>query len=123
MPEFDYTQKELQYFEKELNKYKLPWISKVFKKYGMPFIRYSLLPILIVFMIFGAIYNGSAYGMNEWMWVFDKIVAFFYIFGFGAFALIAHLSELYTANKLRKKLGLSHHYFKILIKAHQITGM
>jgi len=123
MPEFDYTQEELQYFEEELKKYKLPWISRVFKKYGVPFIRYSFLPVLIVLVIFGAIYNGSAYGVNEWMWVFDKAVAFFYIFGFGAFALTGHFAEKITANKLRKRLGLSHHFFKLLVEAHQITGM
>lgn len=107
----------------ELQKYKLPWISKVFKKYGVPFIRYSFLPVLILLGIFGAIYNGSAYGVNEWMWVFDKIVAFFYIFGFGAFALIAHFAERLTANKIRKKLGLTHEEFKILVESYQITGM
>ena len=123
MPEFDYTQEEFQYFEEELRKYKLPWISKVFKKYGVLVLRYSILPILIVLVIFGVIYNGSADGVNEWMWVFDKAVALSYIFGFGAFALIGHLAELYTSNKLRKKLGLSHHYFKLLVEAHQITGM
>lgn len=115
-----YTKEEIK---AELQKYKLPWISKVFKKFGVPFIRYSFLPMLIVLAIFGAIYNGSAQGVNEWMWVFDKIVAFFYIFGFGAFALIAHFAERITANKIRKKLGLSHQDFKILVEAYQITGM
>jgi len=123
MPEFDYTQEELQYFEKELRKYKLPWISKMFKKYGIQVIRYSILPMLILLTIFGVIYNGSAQGVNEWMWVFDKAVALSYIFGFGLFAVVSKLSEQYTANKLRKKLGLSHHYFKLLVAAHQITGM
>ena len=123
MPEFDYTTEELQYFETELKKYKLPWISKVWKKYGVPVLRYSFLPVLIILVIFGAIYNGSAIGVNDWMWTFDKIVAFIYIFGFGALALAGKLFELYRTNKLRKKLGLSHHYFKLLVEAHQITGM
>jgi hypothetical protein len=115
-----YTKDEIK---AELQKYKLPWISKIFKKYGVPFIRYSFLPVLVLMGIFGAIYNGSAYGVNEWMWVFDKTVAFFYIFGFGAFALISHFAELATVNKLRKKLGLSHEEFKILVEAYGITGM
>jgi len=114
-----YTKEEIK---AELQKYKLPWIAKVFKKYGVPFIRYSFLPALIVLVIFGAIYNGSAYGVNDWMWTFDKAVAFFYIFGFGGFALIAHFAERLTANKLRKKLGLSHEEFKILVEAYQIKG-
>ena len=123
MPQFDYTTEELRYFEEELKKYKLPWITKAFKKYGVTVLRYSILPVVIVLVIFGAIYNGSAYGVNEWMWVFDKAVALSYIIGFGLFGIISKLSEQYTANKLRKKLGLSHHYFKLLVEAHQITGM
>lgn len=115
-----YTKEEIK---AELQKYKLPWISRVFKKYGMPFIRYSFLPALILITVFGVIYNESSYGQNEWMWVFDKTLALFYIFIFGGFALIAHLAERQTVNKLRKKLGLSHEEFKILIEAYQITGM
>jgi len=129
MPQFndvytvDYTAEELQYFEKEMKKYKLPWITKTWKKVGVPFIRYSFLPVLIVLVIFGAIYNGSSYGQNEWMWMFDKIVAFFYIFGFGLFTLISHVAELITTNRLRRRLGLSQRDFKIMVVAFQITGM
>jgi len=128
MPQFevyevDYTPEELQYFEKELRKYKLPWITKVWKKYGVPFIRYSILPTLIIIAVFGIIYNNSAYGQNDWMWTVDKAIALFYILGFGIFALIAHLAELITTNKLRKKLGLSKKDFDIIIKTFEITGM
>ena len=128
MPQFevyevDYTPEELQYFEKELRKYKLPWITKVWKKYGVPFIRYSILPTLIIIAVFGIIYNNSAYGQNDWMWTVDKAIALFYILGFGIFALIAHLAELITTNKLRKKLGLSKKDFDDITKTFEITGM
>lgn len=107
----------------ELETYKLPWITKVFKKYLVPVLRYSFLPVAIVLVIFGAIYNGSAPGVNDWMWTFDKIVALTYIFGFGLVGVISKGLERLTANKLRKKLGLSHMEFKILIEAYGITGM
>jgi hypothetical protein len=129
MPEFDdnyimdYTTEELEYFEKEMRKYKLPWITKIWKKVGVPFLRYSFLPALILIAIFGIIYNESAYGQNEWMWTVDKTIGLFYIFGFGGFALIAHFAERISANKLRRRLGLSQRDFKILIVVNQITGM
>ena len=115
-----YTKEEIK---AELQKYKLPWISKVWKKIGVPFLRYSFLPALILIVIFGAIYNGSAYGVNDWMWTVDLAIAGFYIFGVGALALSGKIAERLTANKLRKKLGLSHTDFAILVDAYQITGM
>jgi hypothetical protein len=115
-----YTPEEIK---AELQKYKLPWITKIFKKYGVPFITYSFLPALILITIFGIIYNNSSYGQNEWMWTIDKVIGLFYILGFGGFALIAHFAERLTANKLRKKLGLSQEEFKTLITLYQITGM
>jgi len=129
MPQFDdtyvmdYTAEELEYFKKEMRKYKLPWITKAWKKVGVPFIRYSFLPALILITIFGIIYNGSAYGQNEWMWTVDKAIGLFYILGFGGFTLISHVAELIKTNKLRRRLGLSQRDFKILVIVNQITGM
>ena len=125
MTEFNktYTAAELQYFESEMHKYRLPWISKVLKKYGMSFIKYSFLPAIIVITIFGILYSNSASGQNDWMWSLDKAIGLFYIIGFGFFALISHLAELISANKLRRRLGLSRNDFKIMITQFQITGI
>jgi len=122
MPEFDYTPEELQYFEEELKKYKLPWISKVWKKYVVKALRLSILPAFVIALVFGIIYNESTQ-IYDWMWWIVKGIAFLFIFGFGLFGLVAHLAERSSANKLRKKLGLSHTYFKLLVEAYQITGM
>jgi hypothetical protein len=122
MPEFDYTPEELDYFESELRQYRLPWISRMWKKYGVPALRYSILPLFVTALTFGIIYNESVQTF-DWMWWIVKGIAFLLIFGFGIFALIGHLGERITANNLRKKLGLSHHYFKLLVEAYQITGM
>jgi len=121
--ELDYTSEELQYFEDEMRKYRLPKITKIWKKIGVPFIRYTFLPALIIIVVFGIIYNNSAYGQNDWMWVLDKVIALSYILGFGLFTLVSHLSERITTNKLRKRLGLSKRDFQILVIAFQITGM
>lgn len=117
------TKEENDYIKAELQKYKLPWISKVWKKYALPVLRYSFAPAFVLAIIFGAIYNASSYGQNEWMWVVDKVLAFFYMFGIGGLALIGHFAELLTANKIRKRLGLTHEEFKLYIQAYEITGM
>lgn len=118
----EFTAEELQYFETEMRNYKLPWITKIWKKYGVPFLRFSILPVFIILFILFAIYNSASYGY-EWIWGVSKGVMLFYILGFGLFTLIAHIFELASANKLRKRLGLSKSDFKKLISTFQITGM
>lgn len=120
----DYTTEELEYFEQEMRKYRLPWITKMHKKYGVPFIRFTFLPALIIIAVLGFIYMGkNNYGQLDWMWLVDKCIALFYIIGFGLFTLVAHVFERVTVNKLRRRLGLSHKDFNILVIVFQITGM
>jgi hypothetical protein len=121
--ELDFTTEQLDYFEKEMKAYRLPWITRMHKKIGVPFIRFGILPIILYVAITGIIYNGSSYGQHEWLWTVDKAIAFFLIFGFGGFTLISYIFEKITVNKLRKRLGLSHTDFNILVIAFQITGM
>jgi len=121
--ELDFTTEQLEYFETEMRKFKLPLITKLHKKYGVPFIKYSIAPALILIIILGLIYNGSDYGSNNWMWTVDKAIGLFYIFGFGIFTLISFIFERTSTNKLRKRLGLSQRDFAILVIAFQITGM
>jgi hypothetical protein len=119
----DFTDEQLAYFEKEMKAYKLPWIPAMHYKYGVPFIRFGILPIILYVAITGMIYNGSAYGHNAWMLTVDKAIAFFLIFGFGGFTLLAWVIKKLSVNSLRTKLGLSHNDFDILVIAFQITGM
>ena len=122
MPEPNYTPEQIQYFVEELQKYKLPWISKIWKKYVWQALRYSILPAFVIALVFGIIYNESTQ-IYDWMWWIVKGIALLFIFGFGIFGLIGHFAEKVSANKLRKKLGISHEYFKLLVEAYQITGM
>jgi hypothetical protein len=121
--ELDFTTEQLDYFEKEMKAYKLPWIPTMHYKYGVPFIRYSIAPIIVFLIVTFLIYDESAYGHNAWMWSVDKIIAFFLIFGFGGFTLLAWVIKKLSVNSLRTKLGLSHNDFDILVIAFQITGM
>ena len=92
-------------------------------KYGVPFISYSIAPIILFLIVTFFIYNGSTYGQNQWIWITDKAIALFLIYGFGGFTLLAWLIKKLSINSLRRKLGLSHNDFDILVIAFQITGM
>lgn len=114
-----YTKEEIK---KELEKFKLPWLARVWKKYGVVILRFSIIPVFAIATIFGIIYNNSSYGQNDWMWILIKTIAFIYVIGLGVFGLLGHFTEKIAANKLRRKLGLSHEEFEILMDVYQITG-
>jgi hypothetical protein len=119
-----YTTEELEYFEKEMRAYRLPKYVKFWKKAGVLFIRFTFLPALIIIIVFGALYmSDKNYGQRDWMWTLDKCIALAYIAGFGLWTLSSHLLELYSTNKLRKRLGLPKWHFQVLVIAFQITGM
>lgn len=122
--ELPYTTEQLDYFEKEMKEFRLPKITQSWKKFGVPFIRFTFLPALIIIIIFGALYGSEKnLGQWDWMWTLDKVIALTYIAGFGLWTLVSHLFELSSTNKLRKRLGLPKEHFQILVIAFQITGM
>lgn len=120
-----YTTEELEYFEKEMRAYRLPKYVKFWKKAGVPFIRYTFLPAIIIIIIFGALYMSERnFGQWDWMWTLDKSIGLAYIAGFGLWTLTSHLLELYSTNKLRRRLGIKNKWhFQVLVIAFQITGM
>ena len=119
-----YTTEQLEYFEKEMRAYRLPKYVKFWKKAGVPFIRFTFLPALIIIVVFGLLQMSDRnYGQWDWMWTLDKVIALTYIAGFGLWTLTSHITELISTNKLRRKLGLPKWHFQILVIAFQITGM
>ena len=119
-----YTTEQLEYFEKEMRAYRLPKYVKFWKKAGVPFIRFTFLPALIIIVVFGLLQMSDRnYGQWDWMWTLDKVIALTYIAGFGLWTLTSHITELISTNKLRRRLGLPKWHFQILVIAFQITGM
>jgi hypothetical protein len=118
----DYTTEELEYFETKMRKFRLPKYVQFWKKVGVPFIRFTFLPALIIIVVFGAIYMNTPFGKNDWMWTLDKAIALTYIAGYGLWTLSSHIVERVSTNKLRKRLGLTKQDFQILVIAFQITG-
>lgn len=118
----EFTNEQFTYYEQEMRKYELPWITKIFKKILIPFFRFGLLPVLLVMIVLGIIYNSTPVPI-DWLWTALKVTALTIIFGCGGISLIGHLAELITVNRLRRRLGLSKTNFQILIVKFQITGM
>lgn len=116
-----FTGEELDYFKTVMENYKLPWISRMWKKYVVPRITYFIFPTFILLTILFLIYNAAKSDI-AWIWFTCKAIVFT-CFGFGGFVLIAHFSETISTYKLRKRLGLTKAEFDVLVNLWQITGM
>jgi len=118
----DYTQEELQKILKELRSYKLPLLTRIVKKVIYPFFKYSILPVFVILFILFVLYNHhNGYGY-EWIWTLGKTVVLFYIIGVAGLSLLGHLCELYSVNRLRRRLVLTHHEFRTMVVTFQIDG-
>jgi len=118
----DFTTEQLNYFETEMLKFRLPLICRLWKRFGLYFILYSIIPVMFILTVFFIIYNHAQYGY-DWIWILCKSIVLFYIFGVGGSALISHLVELISVNKLRRRLGLSKIDFQIFVNEFDITGI
>lgn len=108
-----------------LQNYKLPLITRIFKKVWFYFLKYTFLPVFILLVILFVIYNSFVYfdPKADHIWYVCKTIMFGYIFGVGGFAIISHLCELASTNKLRKKLGLTKDEFIFYVSMYQINGL
>lgn len=122
MPQRKFSSEELDYFEAEMRNYKLPWITKVLKKGIVPFLRFGMIPYILIILALGIIYN-STYVPIEGLWLTIKIMGLFLIFGIGGVSLIGHFAELISVNRLRRRLGLTKQEFQSLVSIFQVTGM
>jgi hypothetical protein len=120
----EFTQAELAEIESQMKAYKLPLFSKVFKKVWFYFLRYSFLPAFVFLVILMVIYNSIPYWNNvsDKIWYVCKAIILFYIFGVGGCALISHICEYISTNRLRKKLGLTQYEFQYFVTIYQIKG-
>lgn len=118
-----FTPDEIKKIKKEFDNYRLPWITKIVKKFVMPVFRRTILPVFAFMVVLGIIYNSTPYGKYEWMWVVDKSLFFFYFIGTVFISFIGHLAEVISTNKLRNRLGLSQDDFKFFIEKYQVTGI
>lgn len=110
--------------KKALQEFKLPLITRIFKKVWFYFIRYTFVPVFMLLCILFIIYN-SIPGYTEFgetIWIISKTIVLFYIFGIGGFALLSHILETLSTQKLCRKLGLTHEELQRYVTIYQIKG-
>ena len=118
----EFTQQELQNILNQMRSYKLPLLTRVVKKVVYPLFKYSILPVFIFLFIIFVLYNYH-YGYGyQWVWTTGKVIVLTYIFGFVGLMLLGHLCELYSVNRLRRRLGLSQKQFRTMVTTFQIDG-
>jgi len=115
--ELPFTPEQLDYFEKEMKKYKVPllykWVFGFLYKYG----AIAIPLLLVVIMILGLIY-GTGYHPN--LWPVIKTLALGYIFGLGSLVLISFLWNRIKVLVECKRLGLTLKQWDLLAIAFQI---
>lgn len=122
MPRFNninqlpYTPEQLEYFEVEMRKYRVPWLYKIvfgsLYKWG----RFFMPILFLCLIILGLIHTLSRYDL----WIPIKVLGLFIIFGIGSLVLIS-----WTWNRLKilkecKRLGIKLYEWNLMAIAFQI---
>ena len=115
--ELPYTTEELEYFESEMRKYKVPliykWVFGSLYKWGRFF-----MPILFLIILGLGIVHMST---NLDLWNVIKIFALFWIFFIGGFVLISWVWHRLKVLKECKRLGIKLYEWNIMVIAFQIS--
>jgi len=115
--ELPFTSEQLEYFETEMRKYKVPliykWVFGSLYKWGRFF-----MPILFLIIVALGIVHMST---NLDLWNVIKGFAFFWIFGIGIAVLISWIAQRIKVLKWCKRLGLTLYQWNLLAIAFQIT--
>jgi hypothetical protein len=108
----------------ELEKFRLPLITRIFKKAWFYFLKFTFLPAFFILLALFICYNSMAFysSASNLIWNLCKGIIFFYIFGVGGFAVISFVCETRSTTKLCQKLGLTHDELQYYIRLYQIKG-
>lgn len=115
--EWDFTTEQLEYFEKEMNKYKVPWLYKIvfgsLYKWG----RFFMPLIFLVILVLAIIHNST----NIDLFNVIKGFAFFWIFFIGGLVAISWLFHRLKVMRWCKRLGITLHQWNQFAIIFQIT--
>ena len=115
--EFDFTTEQLDYFEQEMRKYKVPFLYKIVMGALYKWAKYFYPIIFLVIIVLALIHNFS----NQDLFPLIKGIGLVVIFGTLVPLTIAWLWNQARTYKARKKLGLSKYQWDTLVVAFQIT--
>ena len=113
-----FTPAQLDYFEVEMKKYKVPWLYKIVYGYILK-VGAIIIPLMILIIIVLGMFYGS--GHYPFIWPIIKGIAFTLIFGVGGLVLISFLWNRIKILIDCKRLGLTLKQWNTLAIAFQIT--
>lgn len=112
-----FTPEQLDYFETEMKKYKVPWLYKIvfgsLYKWG----RFFMPILFLIIVVLGIIHMST----NLDLFNVIKGFAFFWIFFIGIFVAIAWLLQRIKVKRECKRLGLTLYQWNLLAIVFQIT--
>ena len=114
--DLNFTAEQLVYFEKEMRKYRVPFLYKIvfgsLYKWG----KYFMPLFFLIILILGLIHSFS----NLDLWNPIKILAFLFIFGIGGLVFISWVWHRLKVLKECKRLNLTLQEWNILAIAFEI---
>lgn len=111
-----YTPEELEYFETEMRKYRVPWLYKIVFGSLYKWAKYFIPTLFLVILTLGLIHTFSNYDL----WMPIKILGFIFIFGIGGLILISFLWHRFKVLKECKRLGIKLYEWNLMAIAFQI---
>jgi hypothetical protein len=114
--ELPFTTAELEFFEGQMRKYKVPWIYKIVFGSLYKWAKYFMPAIFLVIAVLAIIHVSS----NIDLFNVIKIFAFFWIFFIGGAVLIAFIAQRIKVLANCKRLGLTLNQWNALITTFQI---
>lgn len=109
---------------KVLMGFRLPWITRVFKKVWFYFLKWTFVPIFLLLCILFIIYNSipGYTDFGETIWMICKTIVLFYIFGVGGFAILSSICETLSTRKLCRLLGITNDELQRYVIIYQLNG-
>jgi hypothetical protein len=115
--EFNFTTEQLDYFEKEMRKYKVPFLYKIVMGSLYKWAKYFYPIVFLVIIVLALVHNFSTVDLFPLI----KGIGLVVIFGTLVPLTIAWVWNVLKTKRECKKLGLTKYQWDTLVIAFQIT--
>ena len=115
--EFDFTTEQLDYFEQEMKKYKVPFLYKIVMGFLSKYAKYVYPLIFLVIIVLALIHSFSYLDLFPVI----KRIGLVVIFGTLVPLTIAWVWNVLKTRRACKKLGITKYQWDTLAVAFQIT--
>ncbi len=123
MPKFivnqwDWTTEELENLEKQMRKYKAPFLYKYMMKFLYKYGAIAIPITVLIVTVLGLIYMNSNIHFD--LWPIIKGITLTLILGVGILGSILHMWNRFRIRRYCKKLGITEKQWNLLATAFQI---